>query len=290
MKAIITMILIFIGANAICQERFHISQYMGNQEYYNPSVIGSYGELNLAVLYRNQWTGFDGSPNVGMVSVFSPINGGANSIGLNLIYDGIGYSRKSIINFNYAYRLRIDTRHQIAFGIGGGIKHFAQDITQVEIADGDNYFIDNSVNRLSVDGSVGAYFFCEDYYVGLSGNSITETAHINLHGGYRIRLKEDFYLTPSTLLKYVSAAPLQMDINALLEYKMLGVGLSYRTSNDVVALVQLMATNKLKIGYSYDFNLSAGQLREQLGGSHEFYLRYRFIDSGDLAKIRAPRF
>ena len=58
---VITVFSFFFLANLSAQERFHLSQYGANQEYFNPAVIASYDAFNVGLLWRNQWNGVNGA-------------------------------------------------------------------------------------------------------------------------------------------------------------------------------------------------------------------------------------
>lgn len=291
MKNILTIMMVCIGMSAISQERFHLSQYGANQEYYNPSVISSYNELNVGILWRNQWTGLDGAPSVGMVDVFAPIGEGTSTIGAMLVYDKIGFNTRTIFNGMYSYKVQLTKGHYMSIGGAMGLKYNAQDITELDVDPDDTYFMNNVQNTLGGDGNLGVYFFGDGYYAGISGTNIFDAVHFNLSGGYVVRLNQSFDLIPSVLIKGAVAAPVQADINVQGLYnKMIGIGMSYRTSGDFIVMADLKLNQKLRFGYAYDHNLKSQGIGRAVSGSHELFLRYSFKESGTLAKIFVPRF
>jgi hypothetical protein len=71
---VLTLIFIYLTQIDIkAQNQVNISQYMLYQPVLNPSAIGSYNDISVAVLHRNQWSGFNGAPKTNMLSVNSPI-------------------------------------------------------------------------------------------------------------------------------------------------------------------------------------------------------------------------
>ncbi len=73
------------------------------------------------------------------------------------------------------------------------------------------------------------------------------------------------------MIKYIHNTPLNYDLNAsVLFNKTLWLGLSYRSSKNIVLITEYNISDFLRIGYSYDFDLSS--LRRYNTGSHEVFL------------------
>jgi hypothetical protein len=73
----------------------------------------------------------------------------------------------------------------------------------------------------------------------------------------------------------VDQKPVEFDINANLLYdEVLWLGLSYKSSKQVVMLTQFKINDQLQFGYSY--TISAGPIRTAELGSHEVMVNYRF--------------
>ena len=57
--------LLFIGilsTGLFAQQDAQYTQYMYNLSVINPAYAGSKETMNIGLLHRNQWTGFDGAP------------------------------------------------------------------------------------------------------------------------------------------------------------------------------------------------------------------------------------
>ena len=85
------------------------------QPFINPSVIGSYSNLNGALFYKNQWTGFEGAPEIAGFSVNSSIKNSNHSVGLTLINDKIGISNIKDLSIAYSYKLKFNDRELFDF-------------------------------------------------------------------------------------------------------------------------------------------------------------------------------
>jgi hypothetical protein len=85
----------------------------------------------------------------------------------------------------------------------------------------------------------------------------------------------------------VEGAPLQVDVSGnFMFYDKLMLGVSYRWSAAMSAMVGFQITDGLYIGYGYDKETT--NLDNYNSGSHEIFLRYEIFKSND--KITTPRF
>ncbi|GAH32514.1 unnamed protein product, partial [marine sediment metagenome] len=108
-----------------------------------------------------------------------------------------------------------------------------------------------------------------------SAASALSGAHLFNHNyfiiGNSYNINTELSLEPSLLLKHVSGAPLQADININATYnKKFTFGFSYRTGDAVVVLIKVDATENIRIGYSYDVTIS--KLGSYSNGAHELLL------------------
>ena len=95
--------------------------------------------------------------------------------------------------------------------------------------------------------------------------------HYFATGGVRLPLSPDFTLVPSVLVKYMSPAPVSVDINAKLRYQdLLWAGASWRASNAFVGMVGVNFSSFGSLSYSYD--AATSQIANYQSGSHEVLL------------------
>jgi type IX secretion system PorP/SprF family membrane protein len=100
-------------------------------------------------------------------------------------------------------------------------------------------------------------------------------------------ISEMFTVKPSFLLKAVSGAPIQADLNANIWYgDLLGAGVSYRHKESLVGMLELQVSPLLRIGYSYDHTTS--KLIFYNSGTHEIMLRMEL--GGSIKAITSPRY
>lgn len=307
-KYILTAAVALIGTAGLAQNQLHLSQYMLHQPLLNPAAMGSYNNLNGALLYKHQWTGFDGAPKIQGFNINTPLGGGNNYLGLTVYNDQIGVNHRMDISASYAYRGQIDDESAIVFGMSATMALMQSNLAEVDVPDAnDPVFQANTETFIAPDFKFGAYYFTRKFYVGfalpnLLNNQViydngygaktefdVNNLHYHLHGGYEFVLSENTDLNVSTLIKQVSGAPMQIDLNAQVVFnKKFGIGASYRTAKVINGLVNFRFTDYLMLGYAYDYNFN--ELSKVSTGTHEILLVYNLIRDMQSARIDGPRF
>ncbi|TDQ12015.1 PorP/SprF family type IX secretion system membrane protein [Pedobacter metabolipauper] len=299
-----SMACMMLVANA--QQDAMYTQYMFNTLAINPAYAGSRNVTSATALFRNQWTGIDGAPKTGTITLDAPVFDKRIGLGVQFISDKLGITQTNTGVISAAYRIRMD-EGTLAFGIQGSVSQFRADYTSVLLnSPGSGYdpaFADN-VSKTLFNFGTGVYYNSDKFYIGLSAQDLisnkltpyespntdlrnTQSMHLFLASGYVFSLSEDFKFKPSFLIKGVKGAPIEGDINATLWIKdVIGLGAQYRTSADVAGLIEIQATPQIRIGYSYDYSTTA--LKAFNSGSHEIMLRYEF--GFGKGKILSPRY
>jgi type IX secretion system PorP/SprF family membrane protein len=302
-KIILGVLFMLFGWGAFAQNQFNMTQYMIHQPIVNMAAIGSYDNLNGALYHRQQWVGFKGAPTTSLLTLNAPIKGKNFHVGGLVMQDNIGANQNTSANLGFAYRMKVSEKNHLALSLKGGINHMVSDYSGLFLNDVDDpEFPNASVSTLEPDFGFGSYFFSEKYYVGFAVPSLLRSAnlystselvlvedfHYFLHGGYQFDLNQDFKLGLSTLLKAVLGSPFQYDVNAQVFFKdLVGLGVSYRSSNDICGILTLNIHESFMLSYSYDFGLS--ELATFHSNTHEVMLIYK-RPSRDLLRISSPRF
>lgn len=307
MRYFILIIVIFSTVNysVYGQQDPQYSQYMFNTLAVNPAYAGSRDVVSATALFRKQWVNTPGSPATGTFSVDAPFKRERVGVGLVAFNDRIGVTSTSGIYGSYAFRIRLK-KGTLALGLQAGFSQFKADYTSVVLDQNNQYdgaFASN-VNKFMPNFGGGVYYKTDKFYVGLSVPRFIDNAmfkkdaaltiqsyqsrQVFLMGGFVIALSQDVKLKPSTLIKYVQGAPIQMDINAnVWFYDVVAAGLSYRAgAGTLVSMIEVQATKQIRIGYAYDAGL--GKIRSIGQSSHEIMARYEF--GYVKAKILSPRY
>lgn len=298
--------VVLLGFNSYGQQDPMVTQYMFNGLYLNPAYAGSHDYWTSTLSYRNQWSGadFKGAPQTAVVAVDGPIHGKNMGLGFMVSHDQIGVTNTNSFMASYAYQLKLNKKNKLAFGINAGVHQFSADLPDVLIWDEQDEVYASNLSKVIPRIGLGAYFFADKYYVGLSVPTLLAyengtnfsmdlskasflRRHYMLTGGVVLTASENVKLKPSTLVKYTHGAPLEVDLNFSAVFKdMFWVGASFRTGDAVAVLLQYQSNNFFRIGYSYDITFSG--LRSYQNGSHEVMIG---VDFGkDLKKIKSPRY
>jgi len=279
------------------------SQYLFNGLVINPAYAGSRDALAANLTYRQQWVGFDGAPVTQLISVHAPLARRKVGVGLLLYNDRIGVSNETGIFSTYAYRIRLP-KGKLSLGLGAGLTLLRANWSDVSLQDNNDQAFNGTSNAAPRPNfSAGLFYYSKTLYIGASlpfilthryqltgeGYSFRQEqldAEPMLTGGYVVKMTKDLKLKPTALLRYRLDSGVQGDISANLIIKdKVWAGLSYRTGDAVIGMIEVLPTPQWRLGYSYDLGLSA--IRRYHHGSHELMIQYEF---GYRIRVRDPRY
>lgn len=303
-KIILISITLFLGISVKAQQDVMVSQYMFNGLFLNPAYSGSHKYFSSSLLHRSQWVGFTGAPQSSLIAIDGPLLNQKMGVGLIMSNDHIGVTDQTDIFGNYSYQLPL-SKGKLAFGIKAGVSRYYSKYNQLTYWDqGDQVFNSNTITKWLPKFGFGTYYYAEKWYAGISiptliaydenknfsldvNKSSDIRRHYFLTAGYVYELNKLFKLKPSFLLKYIPAAPVEVDINLNLLYNdQFWFGVSYRTEDAVTVLIEYQTNYRFRVGYAYDFTTS--KIRNYSSGSHEILIGYDF--GKDLIKVKTPRF
>lgn len=311
MKNTIFKYLIFTGIilfslKGMSQQDPLFTQYMYNMSVVNPAyATDNPGMLNLGGIYRSQWVGIDGAPSTASFFAHTPLSKRVE-VGLSIVHDKIDIDTENNITADFAYVLPLDdSGNKLSFGAKGGITTFDSNRAGLDLVNPNDPAFQN-VNELFPVFGVGAYFFGDKYYLGVSAPNLLTSTHLenaqgraglgeeNIHyfltGGYVFDLGTDFKFKPAFMARGVEGAPLSVDVTAnVLMFNRLEAGIGYRFDTSITGLVNFAVTPGLRVGYAYDHTTS--NLGNYNDGTHEFLLLFDF-DLFGLSKgyDKSPRF
>ncbi|MCI9847010.1 type IX secretion system membrane protein PorP/SprF [Flavobacterium pectinovorum] len=298
-----SFVIMFVSMVSFAQQDAQFTQYMYNTINVNPAYAGSRGALSVFGLYRTQWVGLDGAPETGCISVNSPINNSKIGVGVSLVNDKIGPTNETNISADLSYTIQTSADFKLSFGIKGTANLFNLDVNKLnpDVA-GDPQFQDFN-NKFSPNIGAGVYWHSDKAYIGLSVPNFIETNRYNdndiaiykdkinyyFMAGYVFNLDKYEYIKfkPAILTKMVEGAPLQADVSANFMFiDKFVVGVAYRWSASLSAMVGFQISEGLYLGYGYDRETT--NLNNYNSGSHEIFLRYEFVTKN--GKMTTPRF
>ncbi|WP_026704495.1 PorP/SprF family type IX secretion system membrane protein [Flavobacterium soli] len=310
MKKILLLVqFFFFLTTAFAQQDPQYTQYMYNMSVVNPAyATGTESILNLGTLYRTQWVGAVGAPKTLTFFGHMPVNKEVE-LGLSMVSDDIGDGAKKENNFfaDFAYVLAFKNNHKLSLGLKAGFTSFQTNFNGFQFESGDastDLAFSENINMFKPNIGMGAYYFTNTYYVGLSVPNLLSTKHIeernginafgseNPHyfftGGYVFNLNPSFKFKPAFMSKFVKGAPATFDITANILYNnKVEFGLAYRLDDAVSGLVNINVTPDIRVGYAYDYTLS--NLGQFNSGTHEIFLLFDLNLMGK-GYDKSPRF
>jgi len=294
-------VIMFVTIAGYAQQDAQYTQYMYNTININPAYAGSRGALSIFALHRDQWVGLDGAPKTNTVSVNTPINNSNIGIGLSLVNDKIGPTNENQISADISYTIPTSETWKLSFGIKATADIFNIDIDKLNPETAGDPQFQNFNSDFSPNIGAGVYWHSDNAYIGLSVPNFIETNRYDdndvaiykdkinyyLMAGYVFDLSYDLKFKPAVLTKMVEGAPLQVDVSAnFMFFDKFTVGVAYRWSAALSAMVGFQITDGLYVGYGYDNETT--NLRNYNSGSHEIFLRYEIFKNN--GKMTTPRF
>lgn len=299
-RKIILSVLLFAGVVSYAQQDSQFTQYMYNTINVNPAYAGSRGVMSVFALHRSQWVGLDGAPTTNAISINTPLNSSKLGLGVSIINDKIGPVHENTISADLSYSMPTSETFKLSFGLKATANLFDLDVSRLNPVDDDPSLHDYN-NKFSPNIGVGLYLHSSKAYVGFSVPNFIESNRYDsnevainkekinyyLIGGYVFDLNSYIKFKPAFLTKMVKGAPLQVDLsgNFMFNDKFM-VGMAYRWSAAISAMVGMQVSDGLYIGYGYD--LDSTKLDNYNSGSHEVFLRFELFKNND--KITTPRF
>jgi type IX secretion system PorP/SprF family membrane protein len=297
---IVLFALLFTGVVSYAQQDAQFTQYMYNTININPAYAGSRGALSIFGLHRTQWVGLDGAPVTNAVSINTPFNNSRLGLGVSVINDRIGPTIENTISADLSYTIPTSEKVKLSFGIKATANLFDLDVSRLNPVDNDPS-LQNFNNKFSPNIGAGVYLHSNKGYIGLSIPNFIESNRYDdnevaifkekinyyLIAGYILDLNNAIKFKPALLTKMVKGAPLQVDVSANFMFnEKLVVGIAYRWSAAITAMVGFQVSEGMYLGYGYDFETT--KLNNYNSGSHEIFLRYELFKDND--KITTQRF
>lgn len=305
--------LIFLSIMAIsfhqakAQTEPMYSQYMYNMLGVNPAYAGNREALSLNFFQRNQWVGIKGAPKTTSLSIDQSIKDGKMGWGIQVYDDRLGVEAASGFNGMLSTRIRVSEKGILSGGLSIGLMNYRINLNEVNNRNNPNdpsFIVTDNPSKWNPSMGMGIYYNTDRFYASVSTPSVlksrlasyenfntsiqkSDAFHLFANTGYVFDINEDVKLKPSTMIKMVSGAPIEADLNMNLWLKdLLGIGGSYRTGDAFVGMIELQATQQIRFGYAYDMPFNP--LKYFTKGSHELMLRYEF--GNFKTKIKSTRY
>ncbi|MCF8245220.1 MAG: type IX secretion system membrane protein PorP/SprF [Saprospiraceae bacterium] len=311
MKNLFTIIFLLLGLSLSAQQEPHYTNFMYNQQLFNPSYVGSRNTPSFTALHRSQWIGFEGAPYSEVLSFHSPIMRNRAGVGGTISRYAIGVSYAWYGSVAYSYNLKLTQDLNVRLGMQGTLEDLGINFADQKVVTVSQF--DPSLNEKRFEEKyvgnvgVGAYITYKNlFYLGLSAPQLypndvglndnvritsIQSPHRYANLGAVIPVSEQLDLMPNFMMKWVDHAPIDFDINFSIRYlQKITVGVTARTGGDSAiesmdGLLFFQVSPKFGVGLGYDYTLS--KIKNYQSGSVEVLLRYDLRDEkGDLENPR----
>ena len=267
-RVLIGVAILFSALKVSAQQDAQFSQNMFITAPINPGAVGIKGMRCFDLVAREQWLGFEGRPETGMLSFNTPLGLYSNfGLGGVLVYDKIGFENNINFKINGAYHLNVG-EGKLGIGVDVGIlqKGFSGNVKAVDQTDPTVAI--NGTNDMGFDVGFGIFYYKPNsLYFGVSGQKLlpqqldfgtgalpTIRQHAYITAGYYHDVKGDksFVLKPNMLVK-TDLTSTQVDVNLTAEFNNnFWLGASYRVQDAVVANIGFKK-GQTKFGIAYDY-------------------------------------
>ncbi|MEN2401013.1 type IX secretion system membrane protein PorP/SprF [Flavobacterium sp. MC2016-06] len=308
-KIILFITFLFYILPAAAQQDPEYTHYMYNMSIVNPAyATGVPAMMNFGLLYRTQWVGAVGAPKTYSFFGHSALSDKVE-VGLSLQSDDIGDGAKKENNFyaDFAYVLNLGGKNKLSLGLKGGFSSIQTNFNGFVLQSGNaasDLAFAQDVNVSKPNIGVGAYYFRDNFYVGLSAPNLLKTKHIEetsginafgseeihtfLTSGYVFQVNDMWKVKPAAMAKFVKGAPVSVDLSANVLYnEKFELGASCRINDSMSFLANINVTPSLRVGYAYDYTLS--NLGQFNSGTHEIMLLFD-LDLLGKGFDKSPRF
>jgi type IX secretion system PorP/SprF family membrane protein len=307
MKKILLFINFLFYLSVSAQQDPEYTHYMYNMSVVNPAyATGVPAMMNFGGLYRTQWVGAVGAPKTftffGHTAITDKIEAGISFISDDI---GDGAKKENNVYADFAYVLKLGGQNKLSLGLKAGFSSMQSNFNGFRFTDPQTDFaFSENINATKPNIGVGAYYFRDNLYVGLSVPNLlkskyieeksgvnafgSEEIHTFLTAGYVFQLNDVLKLKPAFMSKFVKGSPITLDVTANVLYnEKFEFGAAYRIDDSVSALFNINVTPTLRVGYAYDYTLTNfGQFNS---GTHEIMLLFD-LDLLGKGFDKSPRF
>jgi type IX secretion system PorP/SprF family membrane protein len=301
------VVILLVSQQVHAQTEPMYSQYMYNMLGVNPAYAGNREALSMNFFQRNQWNGIKGAPKTTSFSLDQSVKEGKIGWGVQVYDDRLGVEAATGFNGMLSTRIQVSEKGILSGGLSFGLMNYRINLNDVQNRNNPNdpsFISINNPSSWTPSLGMGIYYNTDRFYASISTPSIlksrlasyqdfvsslekTNAFHLFANTGYVFDINEDLKLKPSTMVKMVSGAPIEADINLNVWMKdIIGLGGSYRTGDAFVGMVELQASPNLRIGYAYDVPFNP--LKYFTRGSNELMLRFEF--GNYKTKIKSTRY
>ncbi|HPT32618.1 MAG TPA: PorP/SprF family type IX secretion system membrane protein [Prolixibacteraceae bacterium] len=291
MKKCIIFSILMIQALLTLGQDLNINHYPFYRDGLNPGSFIQAPEVNVFLLYNNEFWGFAEEPQTQIVDVSVNLND--NKLGLMVYNDIIGHDIAQNIKLRYARLFSLSDNSSFSLGLSTGAVHKRLQATKMEFEDPSDPVHMNDYAHTVLDFDFGAELQLDKLIVGLStnhlGKPISEFDEVNpvMHyygyAQYTIPTRT-FRFKPNVLMRYWKKT-FWIEAGVLAFYKdQFWLGSSYTDYHDLNFMAGMKVLKNIHFGYAFKSNMNDQILSPWNTNSHEIFLNFGFGDGSGSGK------
>lgn len=272
------------------------SQYYTNQFVTNPALTGNHTTVNTFITHRSQWVGIPGAAQTSYLTLDGPLDIQDIGLGLKLYTNSTELISTSGALATYSYKIKLNDNNSLNLGLAMGALSNRVNYEKVKVIDvNDPKLLNQQQSKAIFSADFGLLYTWKKLEAGFvvpqmlankinygSFDANASGSYYSLARHYQGSVKYEFDISkkkeitayPLFMFRAVKGAPLQYDVNAVVDWKEKGwFGLTYH-SNYAVAVSAGIRYKNLCLGYAFDVGIN--KLRTSTGSSAEFLLGYVF--------------
>lgn len=267
---ILVSALLLISSATFAQQESQTTFYSQHMNLVNPAYAGMDSLTIATSTLRTQWTGVPNAPETQTVSFGTPL--GRNlGFGMSVINDKTFIEKQIYLTADFSYKLKISQTANVYFGLKAGGNFYNVNTSGLETYNVQADPALGSISTFNPNIGVGAVYKEGPMYVSLSiprllntkktmtneGYAMvaSNTPHIYLSGGYDFDVSPSFVLKPSAMLRYVSGAPISIDLTTMLQIENnFEIGGMYRTDKAYAAMTTIRLSKRFVFGFAYEMS------------------------------------
>jgi type IX secretion system PorP/SprF family membrane protein len=294
-RSVLNIIFILISLFVKAQQVGEISHAFYKPMVYNPAYAGYEENINAMLLSHSQWTGFKGSPQLNLFTIDGSLMNEKAGLGLSLVSDKRGLNKRSGGYINYAYRILINEKSSLRFGIAAGVVDHTINFSGALVENSsDPYLFGGEEHKTVFDVNAGLALILNKFELGISVpqllnnkiNYVDDTAFrssyiqsrhylASLKYSFGLSKEKKIFVVPAAMVRIVPNAPLQYNATLNFEWQdKFWIGATYKSAYALTAHAGICIHKQLSIGYAYDIIL--GNLSNDAGISHEIMVNFKF--------------
>ncbi len=289
----LAIILLLVSSAVLAQQETVYTFYRQHMNLVNPAYAGVDSITVVSSTLRKQWTGIANAPETQAIS-FGTSLGKKVGFGMTVINDQTFIEKQTFVSLDFSYKLKMSETADVYFGIKAGGSSYNVNTSGLETYNVQADPALASISTFNPNIGVGAVYKEGPMYISLSiprllntkkatndagyASVATDSPHIYLSGGYDVPLQGEFsslILKPSAMLRYVSGAPVSLDLTAMLQIdKIFELGGMYRTDKAYAAMATVVISKRLVFGFAYE--MSTQPTLAAAKNTNEILLQFRF--------------